>query len=131
MKKYSSLILLFLAFNAYPQATISKQKTMYACPSNSDVQSCSSKCKRYPESTSVFMVDKQINSVMKKNYQNQNFQSSSVYKNCRIFDMNNWECIDGYQSDSMVDGIYIHTSSNPAMDQVYDLAVGTPFFCSK
>jgi len=117
--------------NVFSQTSQSGFKTIHSCPTSFDVKSCSSNCVRFDSSTSIFLVDKSINSVLVKNYQDKKLQSSSFFKNCRIFNGNNWECIDGYQSDSMVDGIYIHTSSNPTNQDSYNPMVGSPYFCSK
>jgi hypothetical protein len=130
MKKVILITLILCSLNSHSESVSSKNKTIYLCPDIHAVESCSNQCEFVQKSSVVFLIDKQINTVLKKSYFDNNFQSSAFYRDCRIFDTNNWECKDGNTTDSMTDGVYFHKNYNLRND-TYDVSRGSPFFCAK
>jgi hypothetical protein len=122
------LPIFFISFGIHAQSL-----TVHTCSTNSDVKTCANGygCKSI-SSTVNFTVDKSINAILRKWYAKDGSISSTILRNCRIFSKSDWECLDGDNSDSMFDGIYMHTNQNPVLrNSYYDLSKGSPFYCAK
>jgi len=94
----------------------SKVLNAYSCGSYAEAESCSMSCTRMNMSID-FLINKNLNSVLRRIYIGGDFMSSDVYKNCVIFDENNWDCSDEplwiregkwlvYNINKMSNGIY-------------------------
>jgi hypothetical protein len=104
----TTLFFCLILFGPHSQA---KQLKVYRCNSPDDAERCSVNCQYEPGIAIEFLVEKQKNLVMRKVYEKSQYVSSSIMKNCSIFDESNWDCsrVDGRAkfAQKMTSGIYV------------------------
>ncbi len=112
-------LLAFIGMLCLSANAISQTHTIYICESHHVASACAGGCEKADilgnPWRADFLVDRKTNSVMMRDYVGSGAPDAQVYKNCTIFDKNNWDCSEEplwtgkwyvFLNKKMVNGVY-------------------------